>query len=363
MEYQEIEKALDSYKSIYLYGAGIIAYGVYRALEELWGIHVKGFLVTERDTQIKEIEGTPVLTYEDSQIDRNESLIIIATPEEYHRSIEQSLKQYGISDYWKLDSHKEYVLMGNYLKKVRSLSLIEDYETDSGRTSCDHVGVYMAVSHKDRPLTKTYIEKPWVKRIQVGAALTSERICELTDLGEESISHKNALYGELTASYYGWKYGKYDVTGLFHYRRVLHVTEEQLRLLEKGTLDVILPLPFVCTPDASGQYGRYLLYSDVDVMLDVIKELDKEHFRETLDILKTPYLYNYNMLIAKREVFDDYCRWMFPLLEEIASRCEKENKNRMPRYIGRVGEVLTSVYFMRNEKRWKIAHAEKVWRI
>lgn len=351
------------YQDIYLYGAGIVAYGAYRAIEELWGIRPRGFLVTKQDSQLKEIEGIPVLICEESRIDREKSLVIIATPEEYHSSIELSLKEQGISNYLKLDSHREYMLMGKYLKKVRNLNLIEDFETHGGETNHDAIGVYMAVSHRDRPLTQDYKEELWVRKIQVGAALTSERICELTDLGEDSISHKNFLYGELTASYYGWKYGKYKVTGLFHYRRVLCVTEAQMRLLEEGVVDVILPLPFVCTPDASGQYGRYLLQSDVGIMLDVINELDKEHFQETLDILKTSYLYNYNMLVARREAYEDYCGWMFPLLKEIANRCEQEKKNRMPRYVGRIGEVLTSVYFMRNEKRWKIAHAEKVWRI
>ena len=141
------------------------------------------------------------------------------------------------------------------------------------------------------------------------------------------------------------------------------MTEEQLRLLEEGILDVILPLPFVCSPDASGQYGRYLLQSDVDIMLDVIKEQDREHYQETLDILKMPYLYNYNMLIARKEVFEEYCGWLFPLLKEIRNRCERERKERMPRYIGRIGEVLTSVFFTRNEGRWKIGHARKVWRV
>lgn len=363
MEYQEIEKVLYSYKEIYLYGAGIVAYGTYRAMAELWGIRVRRFLVTERDGQPGEIDGIAVLTLKESRIDRQNSLILIATPEEYHSRIEQILNERNMPHYLKLDSYIEYVIMGNYLKKVQNLNLVEDYEINDGLNDRDDVTVYMAVSHRDRPLSKIYKEEPWIRKIQVGAALTDERICELTDVGEDSISRENALYGELTASYFGWKYGKCGVVGLFHYRRVLCVTEEQLRLLEEGILDVILPLPFVCSPDASGQYGRYLLPSDVEIMLDVIKEKDAEHYRKTLDILKMPYLYNYNMLIARKEVFDKYCSWLFPLLEEIRNRCERKKHERMPRYIGRIGEVLTSVYFMRNEGRWKIGHARKVWRV
>ncbi len=363
MEYQEIEKALHHYSEIYLYGAGIVAYGAYRAMEELWGIRAKGFLVTERAGQPDEIEGVAVSTPGEIRTDRKKSLIIIATPEEYHKSIERILNEWDISCYLKLDSHTEYVLMGSYLKKIRKLNLIEDYEVNGGLENLDAAGVYMAVSHRDRPLGRSYKEKPWIRKIQAGAALTDERICELTDMGEDSISHENALYGELTAAYYGWKYGTYDITGLFHYRRVLCVTEEQMRLLETGVLDVILPLPFVCSPDASGQYGRYLLQSDIDIMLDVIKEQDREHFEETMDILKMPYLYNYNMLIARKQVFEEYCSWLFPLLKEIRNRCEREKKERAPRYIGRIGEVLTSVYFMRNQSGWRIAHAGKVWRV
>ena len=69
------------------------------------------------------------------------------------------------------------------------------------------------------------------------------------------------------------------------------------------------------------------------------------------------------MLIAKKEVFNDYCEWLFPMLEEITDRCEKIQRERMSRYIGRIGEVLTSLYFLINDKKWKITHAPKIWRV
>lgn len=142
------------------------------------------------------------------------------------------------------------------------------------------------------------------------------------------------------------------------------MTKEQTQLLQTGKIDVILPLPFVCYPDASGQYQRYVVSQDLEIMMQVLKEREKEAVYESCQaILKMPYLYNYNMLIARKAVFDDYCGWLFPLLEEIAKRCEKEKRNRAPRYMGRIGEVLTSLYFMRNEKNWNVTHAEKVWRV
>lgn len=366
MEYQELEKTVHQYPSVYLYGAGVVAYGAYKAIQELFGVAIQGFLVTDRTGQPDRIDGTAVHTLEEIKSDKSKLLILIATPEEYHSSIEQSLEIAQVFNYIRLDSHTEYILMGHYLKKVQNLKLIEDFgehPVDNILKCGGSVGIYMAVSHKDRLLEKQYMEKDWIKKIQAGAALTEERICRLTDDQGDNISRENGLYGELTVSYYAWKHSGYTITGLFHYRRILRVSEVQISMLYMGLADVILPLPFVCCPDASGQYGRYLLESDIDIMMEVLQEQEKEHFGKIQHILEMPYLYNYNMLIAGKEVFDDYCAWMFPILKQITYRCEKEKRNRRPRYIGRIGEVLTSIYFMRNERGWKIVHAEKVWRV
>jgi len=361
MEYQELADNLKKFSDVYLYGAGVVAYGAYKAIRELFGITVKGFLVTDKNSPSVEIDGIPICVWKDTEI-KNDDMVVIATPEEYHDSIGQVLQEQGITNYIMLDSHMEYVLMGRYLKRLCNIPLMEDYQPDRS-DSCISAGVYMAVSHMDRKLKKSYKEAFWVKKVQVGTALTEQRITELNDEGCGSLSRQNALYGELSATYYAWKYGKYDVTGIFHYRRILKVTKEQIKLFGNREFDVILPLPFVCYPDASGQYGRYLLKPDVEVMVQVLREKKPENFESYKKLLETPYLYNYNMLIARREVFDDYCGWIFPLLQEITSRCEIERRNRQPRYIGRIGEILTSLYFMRNERRWNIVHAEKVWRV
>lgn len=361
MKYQELEDNLNRYREIYIYGAGVIAYGAYVALQELLRIKVTAFLVTDKGSQPEQIDGIPVKTFGESRI-KDSYPILIATPEEYHDDIEQLLRQNGNLNYMKLDSHMEYVLMGRYFKEVCNVKLIEDYETFNFKRLAS-VGIYMAVSHMDRKLKTTYREAPWIKKIQVGAVRTRQRIADITDENCNAFSEKNALYGELSATYYAWKYGKFDVTGIFHYRRILGVTKEQLGLLADKEIEVILPLPLVCYPDTSGQYGRYLLKADVKVMLDVLKEKDPDHFEKFRELLKKPYLYNYNMLIARKEVFDDYCGWIFPLLEEITDRCEVKKRDRSPRYIGRIGEILTSLYFMRNEKKWKIVHAEKIWRV
>lgn len=363
MKKKELFDILPQCKEAFIYGAGIIAYGVYKAVKELYHVRIKCFLVTDAEGQPGQIDGIPVLALPKAPRDLANGLLIVATPEEYHKDIEQNLKRKNYDSYCLLDSHSEYILMGRYFKKVKNIQLIEDYQTVGKPDKPDDIGIYMVVSHRDKPLAGTYREAPWIKKIQAGAALTDKRVAEITDEGADSLSAQNHLYCELSAGYYIWKHNTCEITGLFHYRRILNVTEEQLHLLKVQRLDVLLPLPFVCYPDASGQYGRYLMPEDIRVMRQVLQEHDAENIHEIESILKSPYLYNYNMLIARREVFHDYCSWMFPLLKEITDRCEKEDRERLPRYAGRIGEVLTSLYFMMNKRKWQIAHAEKIWRI
>lgn len=362
MELEEMRNRIKAAPAFYIYGAGVIAYGAFSALKGLFGVKAKGFLVSDRDGQTEELGGVPVLEFESAHIEEG-SFIIAATPEEYHDSIEKALKGKGIRNYIKMDSSMEYNLMGQYLKKEKGLCLIEDYDDGWNPGNVCKAVIYMAVSHNDRKMRSLYHEPTWVRKIQVGAVLTEERISGITDEEYPEISKQNALYGELAATYYAWKRDRHAVTGVFHYRRVLDVSERQLGLLNQGIIDVILPLPFVCCPDASGQYGRYLLPEDVAVMLNVLGEMEPGCLGKVRGLLKQPYLYNYNILIARWEVFDSYCRWLFPRLTEIASRCEAEKRDRLPRYIGRVGEVLTSLYFMGKEKELKIVHARKVWRV
>jgi len=290
---------------------------------------------------------------------------LVATPEEYHAQIAEMLMANACQNFAFLTSHLEYCLMGEYLKMTEGIRCIEDEEIvfDTEKATLD-ARIYMAISHNDKKLAKTYAEESFVKKIQVGTALTDTVLAgvDLFDNVGENISAENPIYGELTATYHAWKNDLHDIMGLFHYRRVLKVTEEQLRILGTDKADVILPLPFVCCPDASGQYGRYLCREDIDIMLEVLKDNYSGLYDKVNEVLKGKHLYNYNMLIAKKEVYQDYCAWLFSLLEEIAKRCETVPRNRLPRYIGRIGEVLTSVYFMINEKNWKIVHAEKVWR-
>lgn len=367
MNYTELKNTLSSYEYIYLYGAGIVAYSSYKAITTQFGLNISGCIVTEKNIATKDIETLCIYSIselENSNIDKNNMYIFIVTPEEYHEDIEKTLIEYNYNNYGKLDADTEYALMGQYLKDDINIKLIEDFNIPNNDFSNLTKTVYMAIHHKDKPLFNEYTEESYTKKIQVGTTLTDDRLSDIIDNIGDNISDKNPMYCELTGTYWAWKNGLCDITGLFHYRRVLNVSDKQLNLLHTDEIDAILPLPFVCMPNTSGQFLRYLKDEDISIMKEVIKSIHGEDIlSKANDILNNVYLYNYNMFIGKKEVFADYCNWIFPILNEMDTIDKKTQRDCTPRYTGRIGEILTSLYFTLNMNNWKIAHAKKIWRV
>jgi len=357
-----IWKRIEDASTIFIYGAQVVAYGVYVAIREVLGKEPEAFIVSSKDNNPTKIEDISVV-----EVNRNiqsNALVIVATPEVYHKSINDNLKQCNLDNVLFVDTHVEYLIMSRYFKKAGRFMLLEDTPLLDKDTN-DYVGVkmYMAKHYKDPVLKGKYDIPSWIQPIQVGAALVEERIADLLDSTGNNISYKNYKYSELTAMYWAWKNSKEDYLGICHYRRMLLLSKDDIRKIKENNINVVLPLPFVCYPDTSGQYGRYISVEDQQKMLDSLKELSPDYYSKAQRLLREPYLYNYNMFLADANTFKDYCHWIFPILERAEELCEPEGHERRDRYIGYFGEVLTAVYFLYNKSNLKIVHAEKKWMV
>lgn len=364
-QWEKIKNRILDAEELYIYGAGVVAYGIYRTLLDVLQIKPKAFVVTEKPKLSSDIESVPIISVQELSQHAN-ILILVATPELYHEQIKQTLSEKEIQNVIYIDNHMEFLFMHMFYKKNKKFSILmdafenvvcENYSEDID----EQVGIYMAKCHVDKPL-KNKVEIPeWVIPIQVGKALTDQQIAELCDDTGEHISHKNGKYSELTATYWVWKNVEKAYKGICHYRRQLLISKEEMNWLIKNDIDVVLPLPFVCYPDAKGQYGRYISEEDQKILFQALGEVSPEYAKEAELLLKKPYLYNYNMLLAKTKVFDAYCAWMFPILFRAEQLREEKTGDKNDRFAGYFGEVLTSVYFMKNKDKLKIVHAEKVW--
>ncbi len=227
------------------------------------------------------------------------------------------------------------------------------------------IQMYMAKFYKDKPLKSEYRIPEWMIPIQVGSALCEERVADLLDCEGENISAKNVNYSELTALYWIWKNrltrgetGDKEVYyGLSHYRRMLELSEDDLSRLIDNNVDAVLPYPMPYEPDIEEHHKRYLADVDWKALCRAIEELQPEYAGTFGQILKQQYFYNYNIILARKSVLEEYCSWLFPILERVEQLSTPKGWERQDRYIGYMGETLETLYFMHNRNRLNITHA------
>lgn len=341
-------------QNIVIFGAKSIALGAYLAIRELYPEYrVIGFMVSSMQGNSDVLCGLPVQEiscYKDKTLP-----ILVATPEDVQKSVLDILEQHGFNSITCLNSRRESELMGRYYKRIGKFQGVRENFTD----------VYVAKFHRDKPLRNSYNIPDYAKMIQVGAALTDERAADLTDDTGENISSKNVNYCELTALYWLWKNRLYnedgvEYYGLFHYRRFLDISDEDMIRMKRSNVDVILPYPTVHEPDISEHHSRYVKEDDWKAMCQALRDLQPLYADEYDKIFGQQYMYNYNILIAKKEVLRDYCKWLFPILERTEELSSPKGCERADRYIGYLGENLLTLYFMYNQKRLNIVHTGRL---
>lgn len=142
-----------------------------------------------------------------------------------------------------------------------------------------------------------------------------------------------------------------------HYRRILDITEDDLFRLVNNDQDVVLPYPMPYEPNIEKHHERYLKKEDWDAVRKAVMELQPGYADAFHEILKQRFLYNYNIIVARKNVLADYCGWLFPILERVEELSVPRGSERADRYIGYIGETLETLYFMHNRDRLNISHA------
>jgi hypothetical protein len=262
-------------------------------------------------------------------------------------------------------------LMDNALKKEfwkryfkdKGKNFSDIYETEKAREKSNEiVAVYMAKSVYDKPLSYDLPDfSGSILPIQAGAALTSRRIAPLTDATGENISVKNRRYSEMTVFYWMWKNSKADYIGICHYRRHWTDLKTIVENLRFADIDAVLPLPTLCAASLYEDYFLKHIPKVAPILLEVLKNYSPEYYEASKKIFADKIFYASNMCILKREVLNNLCEWMFPIVEEVENLMGDLNDDYYNRYAGFCTERLITLYFLYNKDNIKIAHGEKIF--
>jgi len=179
----------------------------------------------------------------------------------------------------------------------------------------------------------------------------------------DNISRYNDKINEATAMYWIWKNDHSDYVGINHYRRYFKSALNSNSYLQKTEIlyllnhyDIITANPFYCDDMNMKQF----LCNDVhmkefDFIFNCMTEIfeksnpnDKQAFHFVFD---GNMMFPCNMMIMKKELFNEYCSWLFPKVLEMIEKIEiKETwDNKRKRIIGFLTERLFTVWVVQQK--------------
>jgi hypothetical protein len=213
------------------------------------------------------------------------------------------------------------------------------------------------------------------------------------DIGE-NISEKNNKYCELSAQYWVWKnYDKIqnpDYVGFMHYRRhfmfdnwtgnpdwcwlpkgnvyfvpnitpqyLTHISDEKIqKCLDDCDCIVLKPydVKFLESENIRHQYSRLPEQDSkiFDEFIKVAKELHPDYMSEIEMIEHGSIQYLCNMFIMTKDLFFEYNKFCFSILEELDKRIDSSRMSESAsRFLGYIGEFCLSIFVFHLKKTSK----------
>ena len=335
---------------------------------------ILGLLVDNDESNEEYVDGIEVINISTQQSKvanlNRKATIFLATRGVYNEHEIKVLSELGFTSIVPVDAdldeklrniyvREEFLKQGRYFRKIND-ELITDKSINDKSIHDKSTCVYVAKSHHDKPL-KNIILQPYEKYIQVGTALSDNILdVDVHDNLGESISERNRQFCELTGLYWIWKHACEDVVGLVHYRRHFKLLEDWFRRFMDGKIDVILPVPLFVAPSLQENYKFRHVGEVWDCMMDMLKAKSHEEYSAAKTFFETNGLYSpCNMIIARKEVLDRYCEWVFPILFDVVGKMGQFEDSYQNRYPGFLAERLLSFYFYYHGDEYNVAYSDK----
>ena len=212
---------------------------------------------------------------------------------------------------------------------------------------------------------------PLLVPVQVGAALADSRFPGfLYDDTGKNISAKNRSYCELTAQYWAWKNADADYYGFFHYRRYLYPdlrAKRPYRIEKKVDIALLNRLGYEGFSDLIQQYdlilpmgenmylpvrehyakARFHHREDLELTEEIVREISSEYEPALEQYLSGTVCYFGNIFIMRKSVFQEYCNWLFSILEKFDRRANTGSYGpQETRVNGYLGERLLGAFYL-----------------
>lgn len=184
----------------------------------------------------------------------------------------------------------------------------------------------------------------------------------ITDNTGDNISKLNPYFSELTGLYYIWKNDNdSEYVGLEHYRRLFSKRSINIfnyRIISKDSIekyldnyDIVLPKKH-CWPKhntLTEQYEEEHIASDIKILEELIKAKYTIYYDSYRYVMHNHnWAYNYNMFVCRKELIDEYCEFLFPILFELKEKINLNDgrSDYQKRVFGFLAERLFNVWIV-----------------
>lgn len=229
--------------------------------------------------------------------------------------------------------------------------------------------------------TEVFPEDDIIKPIQVGRSVSNIRLDMQGDDEGDNISVQNDKYREVTAQYWAWKNAEADYYGFMHdrrhfvfrdipdlvesdgavalpkideeYKEKIGLNGEEIHACVEG-YDVILPVAVDVTSfggisnEVQFSMREHLRARDFDLACGTVLDLYPEYEKAVYEFRIGKYACWYNMFIMKKELFFEYCQWLFTVLENVEEKIDftYSTKKEM-QTLKFISECLLSIYMIK----------------
>lgn len=342
-------------EEVIIYGAGLMGKNLFKAISGYpYQKKVLSFIVNSMRNNPKEVCGVKVIQLADADQYKNMP-VLVALHEKYLFGAMEELKKAGFinlipvsfdNDTW-CDIREAWIINNN-LMPYGAKMLMSSTTVVSGSAKTLHI--YVVHSQYDKKLAENILDKPYEISIQVGASLADSIMFLVQDNYGDNISDKNKEYCELTGLYWAWKNDRSDYVGLSHYRRKFILSDEEIESIFSNNIDIVVTVPVLNLDTVKGQYIKDHSENDWNVLAQAINKLSPEYLSALETVGNGEFYFAYNMFIAKREVFDDYCEWLFTILKYCKDKIGKKIDTYQNRYVGFLAERLLTVYIVKHDE-------------
>ena len=157
--------------------------------------------------------------------------------------------------------------------------------------------------------------------------------CFRDDRGDDHISDLNPYFSELTGLYWLWKnYPGQENIGICHYRRFFVNTDKRIMTGSEfdeilNSYDIIVPKYSPTDKTNRENYAEAHFVKDMDMTGYALKKLYPEYATAFDEMTQAHGTYFGNLFVTTRELFDDYCEYLFGILTEVSANIDISGYN------------------------------------